>query len=243
MRCVGLRKTQMKTRLKICLCLCLAVLMCLAACGRPASPGEDGDSTLSQQDITPDTAQDASGLKLADGLYITEVFSYTGVYVEDGSNDPCENICAVRLENGTAEHYQYLEFEVETAGGVFEFAASTLFSGARMTVLSKNKDAYTGADVRSVKLLALAPFTKTPTVHTDTLQITFADGAINVKNLTEKTLSNVYVYFKNTDGSVYLGGITYRTGFGDIPAGEIVQASASNIRKDTSRVVFADYSE
>ena len=217
--------------------------MCLAACGRPASPGEEGDSTLSQQDISPDTAQDASGLKLADGLYITEVFSYTGVYVEDGSNDPCENICAVRIENDTAEHYQYLEFEVETAGGVFEFAASTLFSGARMTVLSKNKDAYTGADVRSVKLLALAPFTKTPTVHTDTLQITFTDGIINVKNLTDSLLMNVYVYFKETDDFGYFGGITYRTGFGDILAGDIVQSGASNIHKDTSRVVFADYSE
>lgn len=238
----GLRKTQMKTRKKICLCLCLAFLMCLAACGKPAAPGEE-DGSSSSSSSTQDVTSGANGLTLAEGLYITEVFPYTGPYVEDGTNDPCENICAVRLRNDTAEHYQYMEFELETESGVYDFSASTLFSGAQMTVLSKNKAAYTGAGVRSAKLVTSAPFTKTPTVHTDTLEITYTDGIINVKNLTDGLLMNVYVYFKEMDDFGYFGGITYRTGFGDILAGDIVQSGASNMHKDTSRVVFADYSE
>ena len=229
----------MKTRKKTCLCLCLALLLCLVSCGKPASPGEESGSSVTTQGVS----SDAQGLTLADGLSITEVFSYAGPYVEDGSGDPCENICAVRLRNDTAEHYQYLEFEIETENGVYAFSASTLFAGAQMTVLSKNKDAYTGAGVRSAKLVTLAPFTKTPTVHTDTLEITYTDGFINVKNLTNGMLMNVYVYFKEMDDFGYLGGITYRTGFGDILAGDTVQSGAANIHKDTSRVVFADYSE
>ena len=182
------------------------------------------------------------GFEIAEGLYVTDVFSYSGPYLEDGSNEECKKICAVRLFNSSEKHYQYLKFELETKGGTYTFTASTLFAGAEMTVLSEGRAAFKRGKPISANVLAVIEFTETPSVHTDTLEITYTDGFINVKNLTNGTLKNVYVYFKETDKNGYLGGITYRTRLGDIPAGEIVQARAANIHNETSRIVFADYS-
>ena len=202
-----------------------------AADGVQAGTGTETDAAV--------PASDAS--VQAEGLHITEVFSYTGAYVEDGSNDPCENICAVRLENRSETHYRYLRFVLTTSEDSYYFTATTLFAGAGMTVLCEGKKAFAGGDILSVEYLAVTPFDEPPTVHTDTLRITYTDGFINVKNLTDETLSDVYVYYKDTDEAGYLGGITYRVSFGEIAPGETAQSGAANMRRETGRVVFATY--
>ena len=244
------------------LCALLLFCLCAAACAKtPAAPpetqsGQQGETaasmpegssaeSVSSADATEESVStDATGAAsplLTDGVYISEIFPYTGAYVEDGSNAPCENVCAVVIKNDSAVHYQYLKFTLETAGGAYTFAASTLFSGAQMTVLCENAAAYTDDTLLSLRADALAPFAETPSVHTETLQITYTDGFINVKNLTDAPLTDVYVYYKNTDENGYLGGITYRVPFGDVAAGEVKQASASNMRRETGRVVFTTY--
>ena len=206
-----------------------------------ACAGNGGSEQEGDADGNPAETDAAT---LADGLIITDIFSYSGAYVEDGKNAACENICAVRLYNGSANHYQYLRFTVETADGViYSFSASTLFANARMTVLSEDKTPYTGEALAASTLLNTAEFAFTPTVHLETVQISLTDGFINVKNLTEAALTNVFVYYKTTDDDGFFGGITYRASLGDIPAGELVQQQAVNIRAETSKVVFVTYDE
>ena len=242
----------MKRRLLGFLGLLLAVAMCFTACGGNGgkATGTDGvstDETAQNGAQTDNGSEDGTAVPLTDpsrqakGLYILEVFPYTGPYVEDGSNDPCENVCAVRLENRSETHYRYLRFTLTTSKETYTFTATTLFAGARMTILCDEKTAFSGGDIVSEEFLAVTPFDEPPTVHTDTLKITYTDGFINVTNLTDGTLSDVYVYFKDTDESGYLGGITYRTHFGDIPAGETAQSGAANMHRDTGKVVFATY--
>ena len=181
---------------------------------------------------------------LADGLSIMKIFSYSGAYVEDGSNDVCEGICAVRLYNSSAEHYQYLRFSVTTADGSrYLFSASTLFANTEMTVLCEEKKPYAEGEIVSSELINLAVFQDAPTVHLETIQITYTDGFINAKNLTDTALTNVYVYYKSTDENGFFGGITYRASFGDIPAGELTQIGSGNIRAQTSKVAFVTYDE
>ena len=242
----------MKRRLLGFFGLLLALTVCFSGCSGKNSIATPSDGTADGQTAQNDTGADAEttandalpltdGSLLTEGLYVREVFSYTGAYVEDGKNEPCEDICAVRIENSSKTHYRYLRFSVTTSEDTYTFTATTLFAGARMTVLCEEKAAFAGGDVLSAELLAVTPFDEPPTVHTDTLLITYTEGFINVKNLTEETLSDVYVYFKDTDDYGYLGGITYRTSFGDIPAGETTQCGAVNMHQATGRVVFATY--
>ncbi len=229
----------MKKRLFGIFCIVLSLLFCMTAC---ADHGDSQDN--SGQSKTADGSSKTDAMTLADGLYITEIFSYSGAYVEDGSNDVCEDICAVRLLNSSAEHYQYLRFSIKTAdGSEYRFAASTLFANATMTVLCEDKAPFSDGEIVSSTLDNCAVFQEAPTVHLETVEITYTDGFINAKNLTNDTLTNVYVYYKNTDDDGFFGGITYRASLGDIPAGELTQVDSGNIHARSSKVVFVTYDE
>ena len=242
----------MKQRLLGFLGLLLAVSVCFAGCGgrggRATSTDGLSDDATEWNSAPAGLVTDPDGAvpvsdayRQTEDLYILDVFPYTGGYVEDGSDAPCEDVCAVLLENRSETHYRYLRFTLTTSDDTYTFTATTLFAGARMIVLCEEKTAYTGGDLLSVDFLSVVPFEEPPTVHTDTLLITYTDGFINVKNLTDAALSDVYVYFKDTDEAGYLGGITYRAAFGGIAPGETVQKSARNMRQETGRVVFATY--
>ncbi len=223
------------------ICVLLLLALCVSGCEKKTPNNNDKTDTPTAEAATDAFLKSAD--VLAEGVYIEEVFSYTGAYVEDGSNAECENICAVRLYNGGATHYQYLKFTVTTADGVCTYAASTLFAGARMTVLCQEKTAFTSEKLLDSELLAAAEFNEPPTVHLDTLEITYTEGFINVKNLTDGPLNGVYVYYKDTDDAGFLGGITYRSLFGDIPAGGTVQMHCANMHEKTGKVVFSTYEQ
>ena len=242
----------MKRRLLSFLGWLLAVSVCFAGCGgsggqTTSTDGVFADETAGNGAQTglvtdPDGAVPVSdAYQQTEDLYILDVFPYSGGYVEDGSDDPCEDVCAVLLENRSETHYRYLHFTLTTSEDTYTFTATTLFAGARMTVLCEEKTAYSGGDLLAVDFLSVVPFDEPPTVHTDTLRITYTDGFINVKNLTDAALADVYVYYKDTDEAGYLGGITYRAAFGEIAPGETVQKSARNMLQETCRVVFATY--
>ena len=238
----------MRKRLFCLVALLLAAAAALPGCtGEPARPNEDAtvpdhETTSPSQTETQTAAPGPrASAELLDGVFATEVFSYTGLYVEDGSNAPCENVCAVRLSNCSDTHYQYLRFRLTTGGGAYTFAASTLFAGAEMTVLCEEKAAFTDAGIRSAEILAEAPFNEAPTVHLDTLRITYTDAFLTVKNLTDAPIKNLYVYYKNTDENGFFGGITYRTYFGELAAGASIQESAANVKRESTAVVFTTY--
>lgn len=217
--------------------LMIAAAMLLAGCGaRQTDPTTQAVSTP----VGP--GYDANGdFALGEDLYITAFYAYSGPYVEDGSDEACEAVAAVRVENRSAKHYQYLTFTLETAGGTCSFSVSTLFAGAVVTALDENKTAFPEGEIRSASIGTLAAFTETPSVHLETLSISYTDGFINVKNLTDAPLSNVYIYYKNLDDTGYFGGITYRASIGDLAADGLQQVPAAHITKDASRVVFATY--
>ena len=220
----------------------ITISLFFTGCGKQSGePAVTTDAAL--PDDSAQNVTQAGGPELADGLFVAEVFSYSGPYVEDGGNEACEGICAVRLFNASPVHYRYLRFAVQTGGGEYTFVATTLFSGAKMTVLCEDKLPFTDGEIISSRILNEVPFEQAPSVHTESLLITYTDGFINVKNLTEAPLADVYVYYKNTDDYGYLGGITYRTSFGEITAGEISQKGAANIHADSGIVVFVTYAE
>ncbi len=237
----------MKKRLFSLFALFLAPFLLLPGCTgqTPEESRADTTADTTEESAPPQTETQApvpqDSIELVNGVFAAELFSYSGPYVEDGSNEACENVCAVRLINRSGTHYQYLRFRLETDSGTYTFAASTLFAGAEMTVLCEEKTALADPGILSAEILSEAPFPETPSVHTDELRITYTDGYINVKNLTDATLTNVYVYYKTTGETGYFGGITYRAHFEEIAAGQTVQERAANVRRETSAVLFATY--
>ncbi len=61
-----------------------------------------------------------------------------------------------------------------------------------------------------------APFSETPSMHDDVLEVAASQNGITVTNRSDAAMSQVYVYYKNASGDLLLGGITYRAGLTDL---------------------------
>ena len=57
----------------------------------------------------------------------------------------------------------------------------------------------------------------------------------------DRTTGKIYVYYKITNGDMYLGGITYRVGTNGLKAGESTTCYAGHFSTDYSKLMFATY--
>lgn len=160
---------------------------------------------------------------------------YTGAFVEDGSDRPVENVAAILVTNQTGEYLTYAALKFEINGVAATFVLTGLPAGESAWVLEYNAlQIEPGADF--VALDSAMQFI--PTEDWDELEVTFREGILSAKNLTDQEYVDGYVYYKrlHTDGN-YLGGITYRSGIGDLAPGETAEFTAGHARAELCRVV------
>lgn len=178
---------------------------------------------------------------LSDGLEITAVGSYKGMYVEDGSNDKVKNVLAIEVKNTTGSVLQYCEITLSGGNGVAKFNVSTLYPGETALVMEanrqefiKDKGTYLNASASNVVF-----FRQSPSFYNERLVVQTLDGALNVKNVSNSTIQGpIYIYYKNKQDDMYLGGITYRCKIDSLKAGEIKQGMTSHFSKENSEIVF-----
>lgn len=160
---------------------------------------------------------------------------YTGAFVEDGSDRPVENVAAILVSNLTAEYLTYASLQFEINGEAATFVVTGLPAGESAWVLEYNAlQIDSGASF--VALDSAMQFI--PTEDLDELEVTFREGLLSAKNLTDQTYIDGYVYYKrlHTDGN-YLGGITYRSSIGDLAPGDTIEVTAGHAGEELCRVV------
>ena len=176
-----------------------------------------------------------------EGFAFSEVFSYSGPFVEDGSNDNVENIAAVRVENRTGQALRYAEFTVMTGSGELQFTCTTLFPGRAALLLEQNRAAYTGSAANGIKVAAKGMFEETPTLYPDVFSVGVNGHVMTLRNLTSAPIpGEIYVYYKRTNAQGYLGGITYRVRFADLAGGSEASKSSQNLSAQDSDILFID---
>lgn len=179
---------------------------------------------------------------LYDGIYITDISPYSGVFVEDGSEDITENIISVTLINESEKSYQLFDFSLTIGGEDYNFSVKTLLSGSAVTVLEKDKKLMPKSTDEIVSLVTdLIYFENEPSVYSDVFEISGAESIINVKNISAQDAENVTVYFKGVSDENFFGGITYRVEVGTVPAGQIVQSVALKYSPEKTKAVFVTY--
>lgn len=169
---------------------------------------------------------------LTEELRIDELKSYTGKYVEDGSDASVESVAAVKLTNTGEKNYQILEFTVTTNKDTYSFKASSVHAGEVYTILEKDKKAIKdGEKIESAELTSTVDYSAEPSIPSDSLELYETHGVLNIKNVGEQDFNSVVVYFKQTDENGFFGGITYRTSFDSIKAGEVKQFNSEHFDK------------
>ena len=244
------QKNKGKLLTTLCLLVCMAVmLVAVAGCaGRSEETKETTEANGSVEATAPavEETEEASNSAIAvlqDGIEVLSIGSYTGLYMEDGSDEVLSGILMMKVTNTGSTPIQYAQITMTVGEETAEFTLSTLNPGATMVVLEQNRMAYDSAvDYASAEITGknVALFREEMTLHEDKLEIQILDGAINVKNISGMDIDgNVVIYYKNVAAGVYYGGITYRiTLEGGLKADEVRQLMASHFSDTGSEIMF-----
>ena len=175
------------------------------------------------------------------GLVITDVSSYTGIYMEDGSDDIVSGILMIQITNTGVQDIEFAEIHMTYGAETANFKVSTLPAGKSAILLELNRMKY-DPDVEYSDAFSenVAVFRQELSVCDDKLQLQVLDGVVNVKNISGEDIDgDILIYYKNYSSEVYYGGITYMIRIqGGLKAGELRQSPAAHISPSGSSVMF-----
>ena len=209
---------------------------------------------LKPEEPTPDEPEqpgisienvEETDVQLSHGLVVSDIGSYTGLYMEDGSDEVLAQILMLVVTNTGDKTVQYAEISLTDGTTTANFALTTLPPGESAVLLEQNRMAYDeGKDLTQVNVQNVAYFPSEPVIHSDKLSIQSLDGMMNVTNISGEDISgDVVVYYKNASTDMLYGGITYRvTISGGIKADEIKQVMAGHASASGSRIMFTTIS-
>ena len=233
------KKKQSKGRGAGLILLILMVAVCIAAVivrpslpqEPPARPVQTTAPAVQTETVPVQTvsvpAETQPAINLGYGLEITDHGSYTGLYMEDGSDE----ILAKLL--------QLAEFTAVSGGEEYRFRLTNLAAGERAVLLEQERRAASGAPLESAVLGNAALFPEPMELYEDTIEIGGLEGMLNVQNISAADISgDICIYYKYAAQDIYYGGITFRVRIeGGLKAGELRQIPAGHFDPDGCAVV------
>lgn len=196
--------------------------------------------------LTPDmiVIDDIKADVSASGITVTSVDTILGMYVEDGTDEVLDDIFTVTFKNTSDRALQYAKLHLTIGEEDYVFEISTIPAGASVRAMEMNRKALVPSkgDV-TLTQENIVWFDEEPSMCENLLEITPTNNGIVVKNISGVTISApLYVYYKNYEDEMYVGGITYRAGTQeDLAPGQTVVLSAKHFELDASRLMFVTY--
>lgn len=213
----------------------------------PDAEAEEPQQTVSFE-IPGYTALEASPSgDLDDNLYLVNVGTYTGSYVEDGSDEPVENVLAMIVENKSEAVVEYAVLEMDCGdGNTARFSISALPAGACVLVLAEDRMCAEGLTVSAMPQVSRFAAAETAVLDfEDDFTLYPATGVINIENISGRDFTeDVSVCYKTWQYGLYIGGIAYRARVeGGIAAGAIAQSIQPHYNSETSAILYMTYGE
>lgn len=177
---------------------------------------------------------------LVHGLQITDIGSYSGPFLENGSDQPVEDVLMIQLCNTGSEDLQVATILLTGPSGTAVFEATTIPAGASVILLEKNAMTYTGEDFSVATAENVVFFAENLSIQSDKIKLQGLDGALNVTNISGAPISGtIEIYYKNfIDGQLY-GGITYVASVtGGLADGEVRQVMTGHFSVEQSAIMF-----
>lgn len=187
---------------------------------------------------------DANVGQVDPSLRVRYIGSFSGDYMEDGSDEPVENVLAMIVENTGDDWIEDAELTLPCGSQTAHFHVSGMINGSMALLLAQDRVTYTaGAQFGNPACGPVAkPIDKVFDYSAD-FALYVVDGFVNLENVSEKACdSDVCVYYKNVKNGLLWGGITYMVRFnGPVASGEIRQLQASHFTEADSQIVYLGY--
>lgn len=230
------------------LLLAALVLACVLLIRLPKKESGNIDSTAPETGAAAATAapEGQTSFSLPNDLEITKLGAYTGLYMEDSSDDVVSGVMMIIVQNNGDQSVQYAEITLSGPAGDAMFKLSTLKPGEQMVVLEAGRKPYQNTDVYTDAVSDKVAFFAEPvSLQEEKLEIQPLEGGFNITNISGQDISGkITVYFKDFADDMLYGGITYRGSIeGGMKAGEIRQIMTQNFSASGSKVVFVTIAE
>lgn len=217
------------------------------------SSNEENKSTgtNSNSDLNPNNSSNSNTSSITNiktpynvsvtGMRIVKIDGFSGTFVEDGSNKKVSNVLALEVKNTSKKDLQYGEIKLKVNNKkTAVFKLTNLPSGKTATVMeSTGSIYYNSGDNYKYEDSTYATVDKL-TMSSNKIKVSTEGSSITIENISGKDLGTVYVYYKNTKGSSYLGGITYRSKFEDVKKDKSYTVETSHFSETNSEIVMVD---
>lgn len=177
----------------------------------------------------------------ARGLKLISLDTIAGAYVEDGSDAVSENIFTALFQNAGGSTLQLANAVITINGTEYRFDITTLPPGAQVRVMEKDKkqmpETFESCTMSAENIIW---FESEPSLCEDRFEIIERSGGLVVTNISDETVSApIYLFYKNYDGEIYIGGITYMTTVEkSLAPGESVAVVAGHFIPGSSKLMY-----
>lgn len=203
---------------------------------QPADPSPT-TPTIPTTPVTPeDPEEDAK-------LSCDRIASFSGRFVEDGTDAPVENVAALLVTNVSEKYLDLANIVYEIDGQKATFIVTGLPAGSSAWVMEYS-GLTIGADSTVEYVGTQSSFRDGVASSAEELTITSDGNILYAKNNTDRTLENVFIYYKyiHSDGN-FFGGITYMVQFGSIEPGETAEKLGGHFSAEESMIVRVGWQE
>lgn len=178
-------------------------------------------------------------IDLGQGLVIRRMDRYSGIYMEDGTDEIVRDVMMLVLENTADQDLQLARIDVVYEDFTAEFEVTSLPSGERAVLLERSRRTAAAAHYHSCAARNVVFFEEPMDLAEDRIALTGEAGMLRVRNLTGTDIPGpVCIYYKNSADDLYYGGITYRVTIGEsIAAGQTVTIPAGHYDPELCRFV------
>lgn len=203
-------------------------------------PVQTTEPSASEAETVP-----ALPMELENGLTVTDAGAYSGVYMEDGSNEAVSGVFMIRVRNDSAEDLQYGEILLRDGETSYRFQVTNLPAGREVILLEQSRSPVPQELPREAEVQNLAWFRDAMSEREQMFRISGARGVVNVENISDQPIAgDIYVYYKYVSDELLFGGITFRVRIeGGLDAGEIRQIPSGHFDPGTCVILDVRYYE
>lgn len=212
----------------------LALLACVAL------PKLSEEGPLGSGPETPIQIQEQEPGIQDDQLRVTRLGSYSGIYMEDGTDEILSGVMMILLENTSDRDLQLARVEIEYPDFTAEFEVTTVPAGERVVALERSRREAVDEDYLQIRTRNVVFFEEPMELYGDRIGISGLESHLDVTNLSPEDIDgDFYIYYKNSAEDLLYGGITYRVRVeGGLASGETVRVIAGHYSPENSRIMM-----
>ncbi len=171
-------------------------------------------------------------------LVVEQIRSYSGYFIEDGSDKDISGVAAIVLKNN-GDDLEFAGIGISQGTRSLGFSAAQIPAGATVIILEQNGASFSSSDPYYSATATTRPVDAFEMSEDLVTVKDNGNNGLTVTNISDKSLSEIKIFYKNylEDEDVFVGGIAYTITLNDLEPGEGTDVSASHYASKYSKVM------